>query len=794
MKKLKNNNLQTTGMRNTTFILILLMILLQPLRAQDFSLGVVTDYNQTTELDSILKLMVNQIDQTLGSLRNIDLNRENISFDNVTQEKAAANYGNIADKTDLVILIGGKSIKGVYDNGQFPVPTFGIGVIDPVIQGIQYSNGKSGIPNFTYIWATNGLEKNLSEFKKLVPFEHLTILANPGTALSLNSNSGNQGMILMEEKLMAGIQTLEMENDIAASLEKLNPETDAVYISDLGVRKPGEIRELAKLLIEKKLPSFSGEKSHVYDGIFACLAHDNSFAQLLRKLGIMVDEALSGKPLEEMEVKTVYSESLFINEQTASAINLTLPFEVLFAAKTVKANDGVPVYSLETIIELAFNNNLNIVMSKQDVELALEEVKAARSSVLPNLDLSLNARQINNESANAAADNPERKINGRLQLDQMIYSQRAIASIKIAKYYQKAQEYLTEADILAVMFNTFNDYLEILSAKSVLTIEQENLENMEINLEIAKLQVESGALSRTELYRWESEVALAKQSVVVANTKLMEFKFKLNNRLAFVLEKEFDIEDISVDDKIYKQFREGFMSKQVVTAKDILTVSDFLVEEAMQSNPNKKSIVEQINALERQRKQSKGLLYSPDISLQAQTTQVFFRDGIGSQEIAGSEFIDNTWSVGVGLTYPIFAGSARRTDLRISTIQLDQLNNSRTQLDNDLELAIRSSLLNVVSASTNIDYSKIASENAENNFGLIQLRYGEGDVDITQLIDAQRAALQAKLRYAVSVYDYLRSQLSLQYAVGFFPMVSSDSKVEEFRNRFLLYKNKYSNE
>lgn len=781
-------------MRNATFFLFVLMILIQPLRAQDFLLGVVTDYEQTFELDSILIVMVNQIDQTLGSTRKISLSRENISFNNSSQEKVAVNYGIIAEKTDLVILIGAKSIKGVHDQGDFPVPTFGIGVIDPIIQGIQYINGKSGIPNFTYIWASNGLKKDLSEFKKLVPFQHLTILANPGTVLSLHANGKNQGMIALQDELMATIQTVEVDNDIAKSLQKLTSETDAVYISDLGVRNTSEIRELAKLLIEKKLPSFSTEKSHVYDGIFACLAHDNSFAQLMRKLGIMVDEAIAGTPLEEMEVKTVYSESLLINEQTANAIQLNLPFDVLFTAKSVKADDGLPVYSLETITELAFNNNLNIVMSKQDIELAIQEVKAAKSSLLPNLDLSLNARQINGESASAAADNPERLVNGRLQLGQVIFSQRAIAGIKIAKYYQKAQEYLTEAEILDVMFNIFNDYLELLSAKSVLAIEQENLENLEINLKIARLQVESGASSRTELYRWESEVALAKQAIVAANTNLNAFKFRLNNRLAFVLEKDFDIEDISVDDKIYKHFREGFMSKYVVTAKDISTFSNFLVEEAMLLNPNKKSIIEQIKALDRQRQQNKALLYSPDISLQAQTTQIFLRDGKGSQEILGNEFLNNSWSVGIGLSYPIFAGTARSIDLKRSSIQLDMLNNSRTQLDNDLQLAIRSSLLNAVSASTNIDFSKIASENAENNFDLIQLRYGEGDVDITQLIDAQRAALQAKLRYAVSVYDYLRSQLSLQYAVGFFSMFSSDGEVKEFQNRFLQYKNKYSNE
>jgi outer membrane protein len=179
------------------------------------------------------------------------------------------------------------------------------------------------------------------------------------------------------------------------------------------------------------------------------------------------------------------------------------PFEVLFIAKLVKTENGLPVYSLSQIMELAFEHNLSITISQQDVELAIQDVKLARSAVLPNLDLTVNAKQINEESANALFDQPERKLNGSLQLNQVIYSQEAFAGIKIAKYFQKAQEHLTNAEILDVMLNVYNDYLNVLAAKSILQIEEENLENLEINLNIAKLQVESGALSQTELYRWE---------------------------------------------------------------------------------------------------------------------------------------------------------------------------------------------------------------------------------------------------------------------------------------------------
>jgi hypothetical protein len=76
----------------------------------------------------------------------------------------------------------------------------------------------------------------------------------------------------------------------------------------------------------------------------------------------------------------------------------------------------------------------------------------------------------------------------------------------------------------------------------------------------------------------------------------------------------------------------------------------------------------------------------------------------------------------------------------------------------------------------------------------MQVRYKGGDVDITQLIDAQRASMQAKLGYSVSVYDYIRSQLNIEFAVGFFSFIAPDDKINDFRNRFIQYSNTITNE
>jgi outer membrane protein TolC len=105
-----------------------------------------------------------------------------------------------------------------------------------------------------------------------------------------------------------------------------------------------------------------------------------------------------------------------------------------------------------------------------------------------------------------------------------------------------------------------------------------------------------------------------------------------------------------------------------------------------------------------------------------------------------------------------------------------------------LELAVKISLTNTIATATNIEFSRISSVNAVDNFELVRDQYQAGEVNITQLIDAQQSTLAAKQRFAVAVYDYLQSQLQLEFSIGFFSMLATDQELADFRDRFIEYR------
>ncbi len=762
----------------------------QPVFSQDTSLGVVTDFEQSTALDSILQVIVSEINRTTGTSKQVTLAPEGVRYGSTDFTKAKDNYDVLSGQVDFMLLLGDVSTKGALTDGPLPVPTIGLGVIDPYLQNIPLEDGASGVENFSYIWSAINLAEELAQFKDMYSFDSLAILVNSQSVNTFDQQKGQRALDSISQALSTVITIVPVGEDVASSLSTIPTNTDAVYLSSLVGKPPSAIRQIADELKTRKLPSFSADKSFVDQGILACIADENGFGQALRKLSIMVDDALGGSPLSEMSVAINFKERFYLNMTTARAIAFSPPFELFFTARLIGEDErnGKTIYSLEDIMERALEQNLAIAISYQDIELSEQDIRAARSALLPNLGLSLSGSQINPDQANALFGQAERQLSGTLNFQQLIYAEQAVANVKIAKFIKEAQEYDTQADVLSVLLDTYNEYFRVLAAKTDAQIQEENLSISETNLELARVRVNVGAATNAEVYRWESEVARAKQNAINAQTGVLATKLRLNTFLANSLEQEFDIDDVTIDDTFYQELSKSPISELVRTPADLAIASEFLVQEALAINPNKNFLLANIRQAERQRLQNQRLFYIPEVALTAQAGRILGRGGEASVEPPDISFIDNTWQIGIGLNYPIFQGNLRKANLQRSIVQLEQLDFARQQLDQDLTLAVRSSVLQLLNATTNIGFSEIASDNAQRNFTLVQDNYRQGTVNITQLIDAQQAAIQAKLSYALAIYDYLQAQLQLEFTVGFFSMFTEENQLTDFEDRFFQYK------
>lgn len=764
-------------------------------QTQDYKIGVITDFEKSIQVEAVINEMVFEIDHTSGASHKVSLAFTFYSIENM--EEAKLMYSEKLRDVDLILSLGSISTKGLSSIDQLPIPVIGLGIIDPNIQEIPCQNGTSGKKNFTYIWQTNELEHELEAFSKIHAFKKVAVLVDEKSAMTINAEKARNRIDSIAQLSETEIRIIAFDESAENVLSQLESDVDAVYLTLLVNQSEQSIRTLIEALNQRKTPTFTGSSRFLDYGVLGSMTNENDLSQVIRNLAIKSDEIFSGADLAKIPVKLETKQQLYINVSAARILELSVPFDVLFTATLIGENNSSDkAYSFEEIISKSLETNLNIKISYQDVELSEIDIKSARATMLPALESSLTGSQINEELANAAFNNPERAISANLSITQVIYSEQAVAAIKISKYLQKAQEYNTQSEVLDVIFDTYIAYLNVLSAKTNVLVQTENLQNTRKNAELAQLRVDLGTSNNSDLFRWEAELAFANQAVIEAKTLLLSSKLQLRTLLANNLEVEYDIEDVSLQDDWFKAFATGPLAEITKSPKSLQIVSDFLVEESLRENPNKKFIEENINASNRQLKQNQRLQYIPTLALKAETSQILARGGAGSEIDQGSialgvtEHQNNSWFAGFSVSYPIFTGFSRNAAIQQSKTTLEQLGNSKDLLNQNLELGVRATVLSLLSARTNIKFSNDASSSAQKNFELVQEYYKQGSVNITQLIDAQQAALETKLNAALSSYQYVQTHLQLEYNIGSFTMLMSEEELKGFTQRLLQYTSK----
>lgn len=755
---------------------------------QTFKIGVIADPDSKDRLGSITESIKTEIQKTLGSARTVEFDPELTFAVNWDQEKAKQSYRSLDGNCDLVLILGSVSARAILDIPALNTPTIAMGIFEPEIQGIPLTkDGTSGRANFSYILNVQDLEEDLKEFRRMAEFDQLGFVIFGKSNAGIDQEVAARKMQTIQKDLGAEINFITLNpEDIRGSLAELAEGTDAVFLAVPYELAPGQVKEIAEVLIEKDLPSFSMNKSYVEQGILASNSDDNGLDQMMRKLAIMVDEVVQNEPLDKMRVSLKSNKELHLNMVTARRLSYSAPFEIIFTADLVgNLNElDLPEYSLADILGQSLKENLNIAISQQDIALSEQDVKTAVSQFLPSVEYSATGAAINKGRANPLIGQAQFSVAGKGTLSQLIYSESAIANIRIQKLLQEAQTYATDQQILDVTLDVVSAYLGILRANTNVLILEENLQKSKANLELAKQRESLGAASSADVFRWKGEVATSRQSLIEAQAGMFIAKAQLNALLNGTLGNDFKITDLLIDGPLFTSFSKSTLAEYVKSPFELRLITEFLVLEAKNNYPSKKQLNTNAELLDRQKVLNKRLYYTPTVAAQAQLDNTFWRGGEGSTAVQGTEFINNNWNAGLSVSIPLFDGNRRSINLQTTQIQQEQLNNQLDNLDRSLELSVRANTLDLLVASTNIGNSAVSADNTAKNFDLVQNLYRKGQANIIQLLDAQQASLQTKQAYALSIYDYLLAFITLENSIGSYSMLSSQEEQDALLDRW----------
>jgi putative ABC transport system substrate-binding protein len=236
----------------------------------------------------------------------------------------------VGDKPNVIVPISTASTQAVVAATR-DIPVVFSTVTDPVGAKIV-SDMKHPGGNVTGVVDMPPLDQHIALIRKISPAaKRIGIPYNPG-----ESNSITQIKLLRPMLEAAGLTMVEASAsksaDVLAAAQSLVGKADVIYvINDNTV--VAALESVIKVGIDNKLPVYAGDTDSVQRGAIATLGF--SYIDVGRQAGQIVIRVLKGEKPGDIPVENAQTTDLYVNPNAAKKMGVTIPPEIVSAAKKV---------------------------------------------------------------------------------------------------------------------------------------------------------------------------------------------------------------------------------------------------------------------------------------------------------------------------------------------------------------------------------------------------------------------------------------------------------------------------
>lgn len=670
-----------------------------------------------------------------------------------------------SSEVDLVIAFGLLVSSDLAHRTQLPKPSLAMIIIDAEGQGIpRDETGASGIDNLVYVEPVFSFADDMARFRELASFRRLAMMADAGFAAA-NPTIGQR---LAEES--PGVELVSVEGAMDEVLASLPSDVDAVYLTYRPHGREGEYRALADSLTARGIPTFSGiGEPGVKQGALVGLAPESWMPRLLRRAALLARRMLFGENGGVLGVQMTREQRLFINMETARRLEIYPSFDLMTEAVLIGELTREPERTLDLTeaMEQSVLTNRDLEALRREVEAGSEDVAIARSVLLPQVDVGVGGRLIDEDRASLGSFGAERTLSGRAGFSQILWSERAWAQLGIQKDVRRSLDALYRQNELDVMLQAASAYFNVLRSNAEEQIQRENVALTRSNLERARSRVRAGAASSSEVYRWEAQIAADRDALVSAIARRNVSEIELNRVLNLPLESKTGVLDPNESDGIWTYVDPRF-EPFVANAQGLRRLRAFASALTLQNAPEMAQLDAVIAAQERFLASTNWAFFSPDVVLDGSWIETLDRGGKGADDYSQLPIDDSDWEVNLGLSLPIFNGGRRFSERSQAKADLARLEYEREALAERLEQRTRSAVHLASASFTRIKLTTAAEESSRKNFELVSDAYERGAVTIIELLDAQNALVRSSQGAATAVYQFLDDIVEVERAVGEF--------------------------
>ncbi len=391
--------------------------------------------------------------------------------------------------------------------------------------------------------------------------------------------------------------------------------------------------------------------------------------------------------------------------------------------------------TLEEGVKLALENNRSIQQSAADSDSAQWALKEAKG----NKGLSIAWNSTANAVGGSYYTGRDKDYTNTLSAQLPIYTGGQLENtVKKAKLGVDVGTLTLENTKQSVKLEATEDYYKIMQCRNLVKVQEESVDKLQQHLKNVTAQYTVGTVAKSDVLRSQVELASANQSLVSAHNNYDLAMSAFNNVVGLPLHTIINIEG----DLNYEKY-------------DLQL--DPCIEYALQHRADGIATDKAVKQAEAGIKVAQaGQL--PQLAVTASDT-------IDDNSPFGKDVMDK-WAVGVTANWNLFDSNVTQAKIRQAEAAKRKADETANQKKDAIQLEVRQAYLNMIAAEKNIQTTKVAVDQAQEDYKIAQVRYSAGVGTNIDVIDAQVALTSAQTNYIQSLYDYNTSKASLDRAMG----------------------------
>ena len=425
-----------------------------------------------------------------------------------------------------------------------------------------------------------------------------------------------------------------------------------------------------------------------------------------------------------------------------SALAVGLMAEGTFFVPLCAQDKAVQVMSLTTLYDLADQQSQKVRVSEAALRAANEGVAAAKSALLPSVDLNLQGSYTGNAFmlsrgfsthgttdyvvpgigavpvANGKQDTPHWGNSFTAQVAQVVYAGGAIRSgIRMAE---------------------LGNQIEVVRQHIALT--QKEIEQM-------KARRKQGTVLQNDITRYELQL----QGLELTLTKLTDASTVINHQLVTTL--HLPAQTVVLPDKHELDTE--------INALSAIASQELWQQTAADNNLGIRQAAVATNLAEQKVKQAKAASL-PSVALVAEN-QLF---GPYTQDLIPKDCNVNVWFVGVGVKFSLGNLWKNKHQIRKARMEHQQSQEALSLAREGVEHGVQASYTHLLTSYTEVETQQKQVELANQNYSVVQNRYQNDLALLTDMVDASNMKLSAEMALVNARIDLLYHFYKLKYVTN----------------------------